>query len=367
MIEKSIYKNFLLSEIFGKCSRGAPLHADEFIPGDLPFLASGNKNNGIVGYISNDVTIYPRGSIAISMFGFATYRDYDYGADGGILVFDTSKIDRRACLFIVASINKAIKGVYDFGHKMNSSHANALVIALPALPDGSPDYDFMADHIRKVEAEHIREVEAYLKVTGLDSSVLTERELDALEAYKTGEVKLEKFKIGDVFEVKPSRGIHHANNVTIYDSSGDGRYPYVVRSTVNNGIRGYLSEGETSLNEGNTISFAQDTFVAFYQESPYYTGNKVKILSPKEDVSSDGLVLIFISGSINKSVATSSWGQGSTISSISNTKLTLPVTDDGTPDYEFMRTYIRAIQKKSIANLVIKQDAEEEKLKDLVK
>ena len=58
-------------------------------------------------------------------------------------------------------------------------------------------------------------------------------------------------------------------------------FPYVVRTTQNNGIRGYVIEDEIYANEKNTLSFAQDTFSVFYQKEKYFTGNKVKILKAK--------------------------------------------------------------------------------------
>jgi len=56
---------------------------------------------------------------------------------------------------------------------------------------------------------------------------------------------------------------------------------YVVRMSTNNGVRGYISEDEKFLNEGNTLSFGQDTATVFYQEQPCFTGDKIKVLKSK--------------------------------------------------------------------------------------
>ena len=45
----------------------------------------------------------------------------------------------------------------------------------------------------------------------------------------------------------------------------------------NNGQRGFINEDEIYLNEGNTISFGQDTATMFYQEKPYFSGVKLII------------------------------------------------------------------------------------------
>ena len=46
----------------------------------------------------------------------------------------------------------------------------------------------------------------------------------------------------------------------------------------NNGQKGFINEDESFLNDGNTISFGQDTATMYYQEFPYFTGDKIKIV-----------------------------------------------------------------------------------------
>lgn len=84
--------------------------------------------------------------------------------------------------------------------------------------------------------------------------------------------------MGDLFEISSSKKIFHSQEVKINDTQKHYSYPYVVRSTINNGIRGYIEESDEYLNPKNTLTFAQDTFITFYQDQPYFTGNKVKVL-----------------------------------------------------------------------------------------
>ena len=90
-------------------------------------------------------------------------------------------------------------------------------------------------------------------------------------------VEWKEFRIGDLFEIKTPKKRFDANKVTVLEV---GDYPYVVRTALNNGIRGYIEEDIQFLNEGNTISFGQDTATVFYQDKPYFTGDKIKVLKP---------------------------------------------------------------------------------------
>ena len=61
-----------------------------------------------------------------------------------------------------------------------------------------------------------------------------------------------------------------ANKVTLVENGG---YPYIVRQGSDNGQKGFIYADEIYLNDGNTISFGQDTATMFYQEKPYFTGD----------------------------------------------------------------------------------------------
>ena len=73
-------------------------------------------------------------------------------------------------------------------------------------------------------------------------------------------IKWGKFRLGDLFEVESYTKRFDANKVKIKER---GKYPYIVRTSYNNGQRGYIDENEEFLNTGNTISFGQDTATMF--------------------------------------------------------------------------------------------------------
>lgn len=125
--------------------------------------------------------------------------------------------------------------------------------------------------------------------------------------FKASGGEFREFRLDEFFELKSSKKIFHAQNLKIYDEIIAGSYPYVVRSTIDNGIRGYVIEDEQYLNEGNTLSFAQDTFSVFYQKLPYFTGNKVKILKPKFD-GFNSKIALYIVANFNKVLREFTWG-----------------------------------------------------------
>ncbi|PUD33041.1 type II restriction endonuclease [Helicobacter pylori] len=172
-----------------------------------------------------------------------------------------------------------------------------------------------------------------------------------LNAIKWGE-----FKLGDLFEVLSSKKIYHANTIKIHDTQIENSYPYVVRATTNNGIKGFIIDDPTFTNEKNTLSFAQDTFTVFYQKQPYFTGNKVKILKPKFAFKSPK-ILHFISAILQFILKPLTWGLGSTTESIAEFKISLPLKPTANAqtlkdiDFHFMETFIAELEQCRLAEL----------------
>ncbi|WP_286348774.1 restriction endonuclease subunit S [Helicobacter felistomachi] len=149
--------------------------------------------------------------------------------------------------------------------------------------------------------------------------------------------------LGEIFEVRSSRKIFHANTLDIEENPKEGFYPYVVRSSRNNGIRGFIKQDTAFLNPCNTLSFAMDTFSVFYQARPYFTGNKIKVLLPKF-TSFQRTHALFIMACCQKAFETLSWGTNSTEDDIRQFRISLPHQPTGKIAFEAMEAFIRELQ-----------------------
>ena len=150
-----------------------------------------------------------------------------------------------------------------------------------------------------------------------------------------------------MFEVNSSRKRFDANKVFVLET---GKFPYVVRMSSNNGQKGFIKEDEQFLNDGNTISFGQDTATMFYQEKPYFTGDKIKILKPKDNKFNKNNAQFFIITML-KSFSSFSWGASSfDVKIIEAQKIQLPVNNN-VIDYPFMENFIADLEADSVKKL----------------
>lgn len=167
------------------------------------------------------------------------------------------------------------------------------------------------------------------------------------------EVVYKEFRIGDLFEIASPQKRFNANAIQIYDKQVTGSHPYVVRTSQNNGQRGYIIQDEKYLSPANTFSFGQDTATVFFQTEPYFTGDKIKIMSLKDkSVELSEKSACYLMKLLRTSFSNYSWGQSSFNEEIlCNTAINLPVSLNNTPDYEYMEKYISALKQERISAL----------------
>ncbi|WP_241826012.1 restriction endonuclease subunit S [Helicobacter pylori] len=347
-------------------------HKGEFV------ITAGLSNNGVLGQSDIKAKVFESHTITIDMFGCAFYRSFPYKMVTHARVFSLKpkfEINHKIGLFLSTLFFGYPK---KFGYENMCSWAkikNDKVI-LPLKPTAKIqtlediDFDFMEKFIaeleqcRLAELEQCRlaELEAYLKATGLSNTTLSSDEENALNLFNGNHsgggntpcgLTWQSFRLGDLFEVLSSKKIYHANTIKIHDTQIESSYPYVVRATTNNGIKGFIIDDPTFTNEKNTLSFAQDTFTVFYQKQPYFTGNKVKILKPKFAFKSPK-ILHFISAILQFILKPLTWGLGSTTESIAEFKFSLPLKPTANTqtlediDFNFMHTLINALMKQII-------------------
>lgn len=160
-------------------------------------------------------------------------------------------------------------------------------------------------------------------------------------------VKWGEYKLGDLFDVLSYKKRFDANKVSLVENGG---HPYIVRQSTDNGKKGNIDENPSFLNPGNTISFGQDTATMFYQEVPYFTGDKIKILKPKNSEFSKKNAQFFLS-SMRKTFSSFAWGSSRfNVETLKKQLITLPVSNDKI-DFDFMESFIAELEAERVAEL----------------
>ena len=351
------WKEFKIGELFS-VSSNPQLNKESFhfsTNGQYPYFTRTVFNNGILGYVDylDDEHKISGNSIAVGMLGMQFFympSDFYAGQFTKTVFPKFKEFNEKLAIYFIAFFNKLqkiLQGVLvrDFEKIFCESK-----MLLPTTPDGTPDFSYMERYIGELEQARVSELAAYLRAAGLENYDLTAAEQNALDDFKNNRLNFKEFKIGELFDVSTPKRKFNANSVKF-----GGRFPYVVRTSLNNGIRDFLDEDENFLNPAGTISFGQDTATIFYQEKPYFTGDKIKILRFKL-LGLNEKIANFMLTLMRKSFSGFQWGQSSFNEKVlKNVVIELPVTN-GTPDFAFMESFVTAQQKLAIRDVVLWKD-----------
>lgn len=314
----------------------------------LPVISGITTNNGINYYTedipkdsevySDSLTISTRGQYS----GTVTYHSGKFVLANNILVMSMPGLTKNQKLFIGALINGLGYGGYNNYPRIETLKKDSIL--LPINNNKEIDFPFMESLISELEEERISELSTYLKVSGLENYLLTPEEQEVIDNYS--KIEFKDYKISDLFDLKSSVKKINANTIEF-----NGKYPYVARTSNNNGIKGYINYDEKHLNKAKTISFGQDTATIFYQKDAYFTGDKIKVLDYKFGELTSRLASYFIS-SMNKAFQSFAWGQSSFNENILKSMYICLPTKDNKIDTKSMETFISAIQKLVIKDVV---------------
>ena len=319
-----------------------------------PYFTRTVFNNGIYGYVDyyDDKHLVKGNSIAVGMMGmqfFYMAHDFYAGQFTKTAFPKFVGFNWRVALWFIAWFNKSSKKylgllVRDFEKAFLETE-----ISVPRNSDGSLAIEFMESRIR--------EMEAYLKVSGFENCELSEHEKSSYEKMKQGQVKFKTFYVADDKKNKRHNGVFNVKNShNILQSSivaGSGTTPYVTAGEGNNSIYAYISYDEDQIEEGNAIMIGGKTMVVTYQAEDFFSNDSHNlVLYAKDDKLRNELIQLFMVASLNKSLKPIySWGDSISKTKIVKDKLQLPVTDSGSIDYQFMETYIRAVEKLIVQNV----------------
>lgn len=141
--------------------------------------------------------------------------------------------------------------------------------------------------------------------------------------------------------------------------------PLVSHTNTNNGIVGYVDPviDRRIFKANKTIALAdRGVFFATTQLFDFYIGTRVKALIFKNGEKTEAQRL-FTTTSINKLQVFFTEYLSNATDKLPKLIICLPVTDDNEIDYDFMETYIKAIEKKVIQKVITWKDSEMKTLK----
>ena len=358
------FREYKVTNLFNY-SRGTRLIKSNRQDGKYPLVTAGEFNQGVKGFIEPNTQKIYNNAITIDMFCNAFVHLDDFCCDDNILVLQSKNPINHKALFYIATVMNMDKYKFGYGKQYRMNSLEAHKILLPTL-GGEINFSFMEKFIEELERERIEELDAYLRATGLKNYELTDTEKSALAKFdefsRRGGVAKE-FKIGDLFEVVSNPQL----NKDSFQFSDDGEYPYFTRTVLNNGITGYVDYlDEKHKIKGNSLAVGMLGMQFFYMEKDFYAGQFTKTIYPKFDNFNKDIAQYFICWLNKKQNFYQSHLVRDFERLFNETKILLPISEDGKINYKFIKDFIKAIEKLVIKDIVLWADKKIEVTKKVI-
>lgn len=305
-------------------------------------ITAGLSNNGILGKTDIKAKIFNANTITIDMFGNAFYRQFRYKMVTHARVFSLKpnfEITEKQGMFLSSALF-FIRHHFGYENMCSWAKIQDIKITLPTK-DGNIDFVFMESFIAELEAQRIAELEAYLAVTGLKDYTLTEEEEKALNSLD--KVEWKEYNLNDLYgNATRGKRLKSADRIT-------GKLPFVTAGEADTGISDFIGNKVTIFSENTTTI---DMFGSAKYRNYSYGGDDHIAVVHTEKVPK--YAAIFVTSAIHKVsyAGQFSYSRNFYAKDADELNIFLP-TKNGTPDYDFMNTYISAIHKVVIKEVVL--------------
>ena len=323
-----IWREFFIEEIFDILP-GKRLTKSEMIAGDTPFIGASDSNNGVTAFVGNENNSADENFLSVSYNGSVCecfYQPYRCLCSDDVKRFHLKNHAGNKYIYLfLANVIKQQKGKYNYGYKFNESRMRRQKIFLPVTEDGSPDFDYMENYMRAIEGKLLQRYRDFV------------REVDAVKVPPFNEKIWRSFIIGELFrlEAGKAKGLNHLEQ----DASG---ISYLGATNRNNAVLTFVRPVENLIQRGNCIAFIRNG-----EGSVGYSVYKREDFIATSDITCgyadflNEFIGMFITTVADKVRGKYNFNYKRSDTRLKNERLMLPVTEDGSPDFEYMEAYVK--------------------------
>lgn len=330
------WSTFRVGDLF-EVSRPMARSKDAYAAGDIPFVASGALNNGVMKCCTphDDEVLDKSKCITVSpVDGSSFYQSVDFlgrgGAGSSILMLRGPMLNEATGQFIARTVKQTCSK-YTYGHMGNKDSIKREIIMLPVDDSGEPDYDYMAEYTKQTREALLAKYRAYVekRIAELGETV---------KIPSLNEKDWRGFLIGDLFVT--DKGHLPTGKLLQKRFLREGSIPRVSATSTNNGIMAFHdAKNQDCVTSNNFISL---TFLgdAFYQANEASLDMKIHSLKLKDREFNTPLAMFFLTV-VQRITQGISYGNQLSSKDAVRKQVLLPVNDSGEPDYEYMEQYAK--------------------------
>ncbi|MHA3465819.1 restriction endonuclease subunit S [Yersinia enterocolitica] len=315
------WKEFFYEDIFD-IKKGKRLTKANMTNGLTPFIGAIDSNNGVSAYIgqmpihkANTITVSYNGSVAEAFYQSEPF----WASDDINVLYPKFELTNKIAFFLCAIIKKE-KYRFNYGRKWHLNRMKKSTIKLPVNELGLPDWNW---------------IESFVDSLNIPLSIDVNAAKEDGGSLPLSFEKWKEFTYSDLFSIERGRGPRKKN------LDGAGSTPFITSTDKNNGLTNFTSM--SAIHPGNVITVNRNGSVgeAFYQETPFCSTEDVHVFIPKFEL--DVYIAMFLITLIKKEKYRFGYGRKWGLERMRNSKIKLPVLESNTPDWNFMRIFIKRL------------------------
>lgn len=326
------WKVFYLNQLFS-IDTGKDLIYSELIPGEYPVIGHKAENNGITTtttYLSTHKLYDHSCTISLADRGnfYASVQSHDFYVGTRVKAL-VAKFEAKIehLLYICVLINKE---QYRFSYGRNCcDRISDFTIKLPVTSEGTPDWQYMETFVKDQIIPQLPKKAQRVWLQKYDTKPQQEMKM------KLNTDEWRWFNYTDLFLISGSK----TTPLEDLEGYGIGEYPYVTTQAVNNGVGGYYNycteKGGVLTVDSAVLGFCS------YQEKDFSASDHVEVLTPLFKMNK--YIALFLTTIINREQYRYSYGRKCSQIKLRKSRIKLPATPDGKPDWQFMEDYIKSL------------------------
>lgn len=294
------------------------------------------------------------------MFGNVFFRDFPYKLVTHARVFSLSFVDTninpKAALFISVNM-QFLNKIFSYSNMASWQKIKKLGLAVfVPFKNEKIDFEYMEKFINILEEERLQILETYLQVNSLDNCQLTDAEQVALDKVTNKDIKFKEFYIGDLFYIKKGKRLTKEHMIS-------GNINFLAAISSNNGIREKIKTDIVWAPNCISVNYNGSVGCSYYQEEPFYASDDVNLCYATDSWKLNKKIALYYCTILKKYTEKFDYTQKWNKERMSKTSILLPINRINEIDYDFMETYIKAIEKKVIQKVITWKDSEMKTLK----
>lgn len=326
------YSNFLVSDLFevviGKNIDGNKAQINE---SGKPYITRKVTRNGFELMIDGEKEKLYNGKLPVITIGNETSKpfvqEFQFFTGTKVNICIPKLELNRNHLLYVATMMENSTTMFSYSYTINSTRLKKLNILLPVKED-VPDWDYMNAYISRI-------------MTDIEQNFEIQQNDGVFDLRSLTDLSWNQFKMGEIFTI--NSGVRLTKS-----DMREGNIPFIGASDSNNGITGFTSTTNASLDSNALgVNYNGSVVENFYHPYKAIYSDDVKRLKLK-NYPNNKHILLFMKAVILKQKLKYAYGYKFNATRMKEQIILLPVKPDGAPDYEFMKQYMMRMENKVI-------------------